>query len=181
MSFRPVHIPEHLYFVTATLVGWQHLFVQPVYADMVLSSLKWLREREQCFLYAFVLMPSHLHGLLKPQAEHTIATILQAFGSFTAHRILKQLRQDKREEVLLLMREKQKNPQKTHKVWEGIQAKNVYTPDFLVQKLEYIHNNPINKGWELVGERADYPYSSACFYDRGEPAVIDIDDVRHLL
>ena len=126
-------------------------------------------------------MPNHLHAIVRPRGEYTISTLLQNVGSFTAHRILKQLRRDSREDLLALFCKAQTHPQKTHRIWGQFQAKNVYTPGFLVEKLEYIHNNPINKGWELVADRADYHYSSACFYDRDEAPVINIDDVRGLL
>lgn len=181
MTFKPVHIPQHLYFVTATITGWKHLFIEATYADILLNSLKWLREHERCFLYAFVLMPSHLHAMVRPRGEHTISTVLQNFGSFTAHRILKQLRRDRRDDLLAFFHKAETHPQKIHRIWEQIEAKNVYTPDFLVEKLEYIHNNPINKGWELVADRADYRYSNACFYDRGKAAITKIDDGRELL
>ncbi|MEW6718350.1 MAG: hypothetical protein AB1345_12735 [Chloroflexota bacterium] len=47
--------------------------------------------------------------------------------------------------------------------------------------MEYIHSNPVSKRWILVDDRADYLYSSACFYDRDETPVIPIDDVREFL
>ena len=47
--------------------------------------------------------------------------------------------------------------------------------------MEYIHQNPIAKNWNLVSDRADYPYSSACFYDRDEIPIIEVDDVRDIL
>ena len=181
MTFKPLHIPQHLYFITATITGWKHLFIEATYADIVLDSLMWLREHDRWFLYAFVLMPSHLHAMIRPRGEHTISTVFQNFGSFTAHRILKQLRRDRRDDLLASFRKAQTHPQKTHRIWEPIEAKNVYTPQFLIEKLEYIHNNPINKGWELAADRADYRCSSACFYDRGEVPVIEIDDVLELL
>ena len=85
--------------------------------------------------------------MIRPRGEHTIPTVLQNFGSFTAHRILKQLRRDRRDDLLASFRKAQTHPQKTHRIWEPIEAKNVYTPQFLIEKLEYIHNNPINKGF----------------------------------
>jgi len=69
-----------------------------------------------------------------------------------------------------------------HKVWEtGFWDKNIFSEGFLREKMEYIHNNPINKNWHLVEERAEYPFSSAQFYDKGEETIIAIDDVRELL
>ena len=62
-----------------------------------------------------------------------------------------------------------------------MQAKNIYTEKFLLQKMEYIHQNPVAKEWNLVQERADYKYSSACFYDEDKQPIIEIDDIREYL
>jgi hypothetical protein len=67
---------------------------------------------------------------------------------------------------------------KRHQVWQPIQPKNIYSVAFLREKLEYTHNSPVAKHWHLVQERADYAYSSACFYDRGEVPIVEVDDVR---
>ena len=71
-----------------------------------------------------------------------------------------------------------KDASKQHQVWLPIQAKNVYSVEFLREKVEYTHNNPVAKRWCLVADRADYAYSSACFYDRGLAPAVEVDDVR---
>ena len=67
---------------------------------------------------------------------------------------------------------------KKHQIWQPIQAKNIHWRAFLREKLEYIHNNPMAKRWHLAEGRAEYPYSSACFYDEGVTPVVEVDDVR---
>lgn len=69
------------------------------------------------------------------------------------------------------------DPHKHHQIWQPIQAKNVWSETFLRQKLEYIHNNPVVEQWGLVESRADYAYSSACFYDRGEAPGVEVDNL----
>jgi REP element-mobilizing transposase RayT len=91
MTFKPQHHPEHLYFITATILGWKPLFLQQPYAAIVLDSLTWHCTQARWLLFAYVLMPHHLHALLKPCAPYTISQVLQSFGSFTAHAILQQL------------------------------------------------------------------------------------------
>jgi hypothetical protein len=59
--------------------------------------------------------------------------------------------------------------------------KNIFSTEFLSQKLEYIHNNPVDKEWKLVDDRADYKYSSACLYDRNIKSIIEVDDIREYL
>jgi hypothetical protein len=73
------------------------------------------------------------------------------------------------------------NLKSKHHFWQKIQAKNIYSVDYLIQKLEYVHNNPIAKSWQLANERSDYKYSSACFYDKGIKPIIQIDDIRNLM
>ena len=163
--------------MTAALCGWKQLFSQPVYADIVLGSLRWLRNENRMFLYAFVLMPSHIHAIVKPIGLE-IGALLQNFGSFTAHAILQQLRKDKREDLVWFFREQTKDRRHQHRIWQDIQAKNIYSVEFLRQKLEYIHNNPVDKEWNLTSDRAKYEYSSACFYDLGIQPLIELNDVR---
>jgi hypothetical protein len=43
MTFKPVHDPTHLYFITATVLGWVKLFGKPSYAQIVLDALDWHR------------------------------------------------------------------------------------------------------------------------------------------
>lgn len=180
MSFKPVHHPDHLYFVTATLSGWKPLFAQNVYSEVPLQSLDWLRKHDRHQLFAFVIMPTHLHFVNKPVEPFTISELLQQFGSFTAHELLKRLRKNKADDLLAFFRSQQTNPGKSHAFWQEIQAKNIETPEFLREKMEYTHNNPVAKKWRLVEERADYQLSSACYYDRGVAPIIEIDDVRSL-
>jgi putative transposase len=179
MMFRPHHDPTHLYFVTATVLGWKQLFVDPAYAEIVLQSLDWHRRHGRWSLFAFVVMPNHAHFVVRPLGEQTISTVLQSFGSYTAHAILDRLRRDGRTDLLAFFAQRQDgDARKQHQVWQPIEAKNVYSVEFLRQKVEYTHNNPVAKRWHLADQRADYVYSSACFYDRGERPVIAVDDVR---
>jgi len=179
MTFKPHHDSTHLYFITATIMGWKRLFTNPTYAEIILQSLDWHRSHERWSLFVFVIMPTHIHLVIRPLGEQTIFTVLQSFGSYTAHAILTQLRRDGRTGLLAFFAQRQdRDADKQHQIWLPIEAKNIYSVEFLRQKVEYTHNNPVARHWHLVDDRADYVYSSACFYDRDEPAVIAVDDVR---
>ena len=179
MTFKPQHDPTHLYFVTATILGWKHLFIESAYREIILQSLDFHRRQGRCLLFVFALMPNHVHFIIQPLGEQTILTVLQSFGSYTAHAILNRLRQDGRTDLLAFFSQRQnRDAGKQHQIWLPIEAKNVFSVKFLRQKVEYIHDNPVAKHWRLVGDRADYTYSSACFYDRDEQPVVVVDDVR---
>jgi len=179
MTFHSTHDDDHLYFLTAATCGWKPLFDEPAYAKIVLNSLEWLRSQERMALYAYTLMPTHLHALIKPVAR-TISNLIQTFGSFTAHAILKQLRSENRTDLLDFFHSIRRDPRHQHSIWQDIQAINIFSLEVLSQKVEYIHNNPIDGEWSLCADRADYEYSSACFYDRDENPIVLVDDVREL-
>ena len=182
MPYKSVHFPDHLYFITATLLGWRPLLPRPEFATIVLGSLNWHRSRGYFALYAYVIMPTHFHAIVKPADNRTISDNLQSLGSFTAHAILKQL-QDSHCTADLQHFAEHRQPDRTekHQIWQPIQAKNIHSPDFLREKLDYIHNNPVAKKWRLVAERAAYEFSSARFYDLGEPPIVPVDDARKWL
>ena len=146
MTFKPVHDPTHLYFVTAAVLGWKQLFALPEYAHIVLGSLGWHRCTGRWSLYAYVLMPTHLHAIVRPSADRSISDVLQSLGSFTAHAILRQLRADGRDELLAFFAQRQdRDASKRHQIWQPIQAKNVHSVAFLLEKVEYVHSNPVAK------------------------------------
>jgi len=182
MTFKLYDDPTHLYFATATVLGWKRLFAQPTYAEIVLGSLEYHRRHARWLLFAFVIMPNHAHFVIQPCADYTISEVVQSFGSFTAHAILHRLREEGRAELLEFFAERaDSDAGKRHQIWMPIEAKNVFSAEFLRQKVEYIHNNPVQDHWRLVEARADYAYSSACFYDRGEKPMIEVDDLGRWL
>lgn len=180
MTLPSFHDPSHLYFITASIVDWKHLFVTPKYANIPLNSLTWMQQQKRILLFAFVIMPSHLHAIIKPESD-SIGVIVQQFGSFTAHEVLNKLRAENQKDLLELFQQKKRDQRHEHSIWQDIQAKNIYSPDFLWQKMEYIHQNPIAKDWQLVGNRADYLYSSAGYYDQGRKPIIEITDINEWL
>ena len=48
----------------------------------------------------FTLMPNHLHAIVRPAGQRTVSNVLQSLGSFTAHAILAQLKEERRADLL---------------------------------------------------------------------------------
>jgi len=101
-----------------------------------------------------------------------------------AYELVDRLR-DRKEDALLqklatACSEKEKAKGQKHKAFEpSFDAKPVYTNDFLYQKLDYIHHNPVMGKWNLCNEFTDYEHSSASFYELGKPhAFVSIADYR---
>lgn len=180
MTFNSIHDSTHLYFVTASVVEWIPLFKHPKYADIILNSLSWMQKENRLLLFAFVIMPTHAHFLIKPE-NRAIGETVQQFGSFTAHEILKKVREDNKTEWLNTFEQEKRDSRHKHSIWQDIQAKNIFSMEVLEQKIEYIHQNPIAKDWKLASDRADYVYSSAGYYDYGRKPIIEINNINEWL
>ena len=115
MTFPSFHDATHLYFITASVIGWKHLFITSAYIDIPLHSLAWMQQQKRILLFAFVIMPSHLHAIIKPLSD-SIGTIVQQFGSFTAHEILKRLREEDQKDLLDLFQQKKRDLRHEHSV-----------------------------------------------------------------
>ncbi len=117
----------------------------------------------------FVIMPNHLHLLIFTNEKDAINMILANGKRFLAYEIVKRLESKQHLEILkqlqLAVTAKEKERNKKHKVFEiSSDIKPVYTEKFLLQKLNYIHNNPITSKWKLAFLPEEYFHSSAAFY-----------------
>jgi len=170
----------HLYFITASVVEWYPLFDDERYTNVILDAFSVYRDRKDILLFAFVIMPSHIHFIAKP-LKKTIGEFLQSFGSYTAHKLIGLLKEGKRMEVLSVLHEKRRDTRSNYSLWQELFTENIFTQKFLEQKLEYIHQNPVTKNAGAKDQRSDYLLSSAGYYDKGEKPIIAIDDIRDYL
>jgi REP element-mobilizing transposase RayT len=122
----------------------------------------------------FVIMPNHLHLLVYlGGSDHIINTVLANGKRFMAYEIVKRLEKIDRDDLLFILAGKvtaeERKRKKKHRVFEiSSDIKPCYTEKFLLQKLEYIHANPLKEKWHLAGIPEDYSHSSARFYELNE-------------
>ncbi len=179
MKYKPFPVETRLYFVTSVLSRHRAIFYRDSLSLPVLQALDFYANRGEWRVFAYCLMPSHLHCLLQMTGESTIQKQMGELHKWTAHRILDALQEAGDAGSLYtfkMMASTSKD--RAHRVWDDAIAKPVFTERYLTRLLEYVHNNPCNPPWNLVRNRADYRYSSARFYDRGEAPLIPIEDIR---
>ena len=87
-----------------------------------------------------------------------------------AYEIIKRLKESNQTEILqqlqLAVTEKEKKKGQLHKVFEEIfNAKSIDNQKFFLQKLNYIHLNPVRGNYKLINDWRDYEHSSAGFYE----------------
>lgn len=169
-----VREPEYPHFITFAVVDWLPVFIDSKPCDIIIDSLKFCRERKGLRIHGYVIMPTHLH--LLGSATNDFTGIVRDFKSFTSKQLKKHLAESGNDIFLWalsraaeLARERDEQS-----FWQdGYHPEMVYSSEFLEQKLQYIHNNPLRKG--LVSVAPGWRYSSAGVY-AGEldvPLVID--------
>ena len=170
---------EHLFFVTSTVLNWINLFDKKKFAEIMIDSLKFITEDQWINVYAFALMPNHIHLIIKFLANHTADQVFRDFHKYTAQQILKIMRN---EESVLINKFMVYKKDRKHQIWQrDPKFKNIYSAQFLLQKVEYIHNNPIQPKWQLVERPEDYLYSSAAYYLKDKPfTLFKLTDLREL-
>lgn len=159
------------YFLTCTVVNWLPIFGSPPIAQMIFDSLRFLQDHQRLTLYAYVMVEHHLH-LVASSAE--LAKEIGDFKSYTARQIIDFF--EARQTVSILTQlQAAKLPTKRdrqYQLWqEGSHPQLIQHDEMMRQKIEYIHNNPVKKGY--VDDPTHWRYSSARNY-AGLPGILDV-------
>lgn len=115
-------------------------------------------------------MPNHVHTLIAfRNTEQPINTIIGNGKRFIAYEIIKQLKELKEDKFLhqlhLSVEAKDLKRNKKHELWEvSFDWKECRTNEYMVQKLNYMHDNPCKGKWTLAAAPVDYLHSSATYY-----------------
>ena len=169
-----IHTLDAPHFLTCTVVGWLPLFARPAAPAVVLDALRFLQAEERLTLYAYVLMVNHLH--LIAEADD-LAREVAAFKSYTARRIIDCLTATgARPTLRQLARHKRRHKSdRTYQVWqEGSHPQQIQGRAMLQQKLDYVHMNPVRRGY--VDDPTHWRYSSARSY-AGQEGLVTVTRV----
>ena len=162
---------EYPYFLTCTIVGWLPVFTRPEAVEIVLDSWRYLQRKRGLRLFGYVILENHLHMIA---SAPELGTAMQNCKSYTARRIV-DLLERRAAHVLLRQLRAHKLRHKTesrYQVWqEGSQPKQIASEEVMWQKLEYMHNNPVERGY--VDDPLDWRYSSARNY-AGQRGLIEV-------
>lgn len=160
--------PDAGYFITITTVGWVDVFTRLNQKFVLINALAYCQRHKGLEIYAYCIMPSHLHILCKATQGLLLSNIIRDFKKFTSKKIIETIinyPESRREWMLDYFKEAcshlKRNQQ--YKVWQnGYHAEICYTNRFLKQKLDYIHHNPVLD--KIVEKPEDYIFSSARNY-----------------
>jgi putative transposase len=174
-----VHTEEtSYYYSTCTIINWLPVFQAEKYFEVIIESLKYCRIHKGLFLLAYVIMPTHLHLVTSNEEYTTLSDIMRDFRQFTSRSIRTLLEADGRLAFLdFFRRAAEGRPQQEFKVWsDDFHPIALKSDQWIRQKVEYIHNNPVRKGFVELPEY--WKYSSVRNWLHDDETVIEIDKSR---
>ena len=156
------------YFVTITTVGWIDVFTRLNQKYILINALKYCQKERGLEIYGYCIMSSHMHLLCKASEKETLSIVMRDFKKFTSKEIVETIieyPESRREWMLAYFNEvcSHLKRKQLYKVWQnGYHAEHVYSNNFIKQKLDYIHQNPVVE--KIVSNPEDYVFSSARNY-----------------
>ena len=177
---------DGIYFITITCYNWLHLFEVSKSYSSVYDWFKYLKDNSH-YITGYVIMPNHLHALIGfSNSGKNINGIVGNGKRFIAYNIVDKLKKQNNEIILdqlsKAVNASDKKRGKLHEVFEpSFDIKECFTKKFIIQKLNYIHNNPCSGKWNLSDSPENYIYSSAGFYYTGVQGIFPVENIMELM
>ena len=161
-------LTDETYFVTFTVNQWLDVFTSETYFDLLISNLKFYIKEYNIELFGYVIMTNHMHLIARCA---NMIRFIRSYKGFTCKKIIEVVKNDSRKYILpLLMKQKCYSFQ----VWQPQNwPELVESEKFFQQKLNYIHQNPVIKGY--VEREEDWKYSSARNYYCNDHSILEVE------
>lgn len=139
----------HAHFVTFSCFHRCAYLESPAARDLFENALARMGQRHQFEVFGYVVMPEHVHLLLSEPARGLLSVSLQALKIAVSKR------------------------SKERPFWQARYYDfNVFSGEKRVEKLNYMHANPMKRG--LVEKPEDWRWSSYRYYQTGEQGRVKI-------
>ena len=165
---------EGTYFCTDTFISFADLFTNRRFFNIIIDSFKYCQKNKGLQLHAYVIMPSHVHYMVSA-LNGDLSGIIRDYKQFTSRQIIKVLKDSHYKHRLDLFKSAAQLAGKgnEYKVWQtGSHPQIMDDEKKCIQKLEYIHNNSVKKGY--VEQPEHWIYSSARNYKLNDNTIIKI-------
>jgi putative transposase len=145
--------------------------------EWVIESLDLARAKYDVELWAYVIMPEHVHALLYPRRDvYDMAKVLQTIKQSVARRATNYLRANA-PEWLERLKVTRPGGRVEYRFWEqgGGYDRNIFSAKAAWASIHYLHDNPVRRG--LVDAATDWTWSSARWYAGLEGVPLEMDGV----
>lgn len=182
-AFYPPHEPKllrryygagDLHFITGSCYGRQPVLHTAQRRDPFLTVLEQVRKRYRFVVMGYVVMPEHFHLLISEPRKGDPSTVMQALKLGFARRLLAAIARAQVSKTARPGAPRVGGSTSSH-VWQArFYDFNVWTERKRIEKLRYIHRNPVVRG--LVMAPDQWRWSSFRAYAYGELGPVRVND-----
>ena len=177
---KTYNIKGHAHELTFSCYHQYNYLNDPRSCELFLDELSTARKQYNFYLWAYVLMPNHVHLLLYPYKEHyNISIILQSIKGKMSTNYRNFL--VKNNPTLFKKMCIQTGKRKVFRFWQvgGGYDRNLWTAKAVHASIKYVEANPVRK--ELVKRPEDWKWSSARAREYQEGLMPDDFDIPFLM
>ncbi len=163
-SRNKIYNENGVFFITSTTVDWLDLFNTKDTFQILIDSINFNVSERNLKVHAYVLMKNHFHLICTGE---NLSKIINSIKSYSARKFVEKFQTENDILTLNKLRKNKKNfkTDREFQFWqEGFYPKEMLNTEILNQKIEYIHANPVRKGY--CENNCDWEYSSARFYEK---------------
>ena len=154
-----------LHFITCSCYQRKPWLGTGLRRDLFLNILEEVRKEHRFVVLGYVVMPEHFHLLISEPQVGDPSTAMQGVKQRFAQRVVPRRRR----------RHPAQRLSKPMPVWQPrFYDFNVWTENKRIEKLRYMHRNPVKRG--LVEEPEQWPWSSFRYYKYGEAGLVRPND-----
>lgn len=150
------------HFLTCTVINWAPIFTRPETVQIILEAFNYRQQHRDFKLYGYVILENHLHCIAQCA---DLSKEMQSFKSYTAKLLIQYFEERQVTRILqqFAFYKKAHKVDREYQVWEeGSHPQFIYNEEMLLQKLTYIHENPVKRGY--VDDPVHWRNSSARNY-----------------
>ncbi len=165
----------YLYFVTFTIFDWLPIFINPEPVGIINESLRYCINNKYLSIHAYVIMPNHVHLIVYDSAfdNDRLRKTLTGFRKFTGKKLANYIDNSFAKSLSWAIRSTTLTD-RFRQVWQpGWHAEGLASEAFLLQKMNYIHENPVRKGY--VKRPEHWVHSSAGYWINEREGEIPIE------
>jgi REP element-mobilizing transposase RayT len=162
----------YVYFVTYTITDWLPVFINPEPIQIIVESMQFCIKEKDLRVNAYIIMPNHMYIIVFDAKfdNGCLQKTLADFRKFTGHRLANYIDNHMADTMAAVIRSKRLED-RDRQVWQpGWQAEGLASGEFWKQKMNYIHENPIRKGYvrraehwrfisRILADRRDWGYT----------------------
>ena len=153
--------PGHAHALTFSCFRRQPFLTRPRTCEWMLEAVEATCSNHEVELWAYVIMPEHIHILLYPtRPDYSVSRILSSLKQPVSKRAIRYV-QACAPSFLDRMIDEQPSGRRSLRFWQrgGGYDRNLWSPRHIWETIDYIHGNPVRR--ELCESETDWTWSSA--------------------